>query len=384
VKPKPQEELVAADSKAKFLQDAEKYMLHGKVQQAIGEYQKIIKSDPNDVLILNTIGDLYLRQGNSSEANKCFTQVAENYVRNNFFLKAIAVYKKILNTDSNNLEINLTVASLCAKQGLNIEARNQYLRIAAIYEKQGNAQETFAIYEKIVELDPSNSAIQRKLAELHLAQNSKDKARFYFSGAARAQAKAGNYAGAMDSFQHAMQLNPLDAESMKGFLSCCLSMGQVAPALEQLKKSTALAPENLEFREMLGRAYLADRQFDQAATIFQLIVSVDESRYSSFFDVAQCLIDAGEYDRAADCLDPVVPILISRRETDRAIQLYEQILQRQPVHISTLIKLASMFFAIDDQVRYLKTLDNIANFYLSQKRPVETLECLEKILQSDP
>jgi hypothetical protein len=63
--------VVAADSKAKFLQDAERYVLQGKVSQAIGEYLKIVKCDPTDVLILNTVGDLYLRQGDSLEANKC-------------------------------------------------------------------------------------------------------------------------------------------------------------------------------------------------------------------------------------------------------------------------------------------------------------------------
>ena len=164
---------MAADSKAKFLQDAEKYVLHGKVQQAIGEYLKIIKVDPNDVLILNTIGDLYLRQKNISEANKYFSQVAENYVRNNFFLKALAVYKKILSADSNNLEINTTMASLYAKQGLSIDARNQYLKVAALLEKAGRAREILDIYEKIVELDPTNSDIQQKLAELHLAEGAR-------------------------------------------------------------------------------------------------------------------------------------------------------------------------------------------------------------------
>ncbi len=375
---------MAADSKAKYLQDAEKYMLHGKVQQAIGEYQKIIKSDPNDVLILNTIGDLYLRQGNSSEANRCFSQVAENYVRNNFFLKAIAVYKKILNTDPDNLEVNATVASLCAKQGLNIEARNQYLKIAAIYEKEGRTQETAGIYEKIVELDPSNAAIQRKLAELHLAQKSEDKARVYFAGAARAQLKAAQFAGAADSFRHALQINPLDLESMKGFLECGVAMKDVAPALDQLKKSTEMAPDNLDLREMLGRAYLADKQPEGAILAFQRVVAADESRYSTFFDVAQGFIDAGEYDRAASCLDPIVSILITRRETDRAVQLYEQILQRQPSHIASMIKLASVFYAIDNQGRYLKTLDSIAAWFLSEKRPVEALEYLTKIVQADP
>jgi pilus assembly protein FimV len=384
VKAKVQEDMVAVDSKARFLQDAEKFMLQGKTQQAISEYQKIIKSDPNDVLILNTIGDLYLRQGDSSEANKCFSQVAENYVRNNFFLKAIAVYKKILNTDSNNLDISLTVASLCAKQGLNIDARNQYLRIATIYEKERKVQDTLEILEKIVELDPANGAIQRKLAELHLAQNAKDKAHFYFSGAARAQSKAGKHAEAEDSFKRAMQLQPLDQESMKGFLDCCLRGGDVIPALDQLKKSLSMAPDNLDFREMLGRAYLAGRQPDLAVNAFQLIVSTDESRYSNFFDVAQTFIDAGEFDRAAACVDPIVSILISRRETDRAIQFYEQILQRQPSHIATLTRMASVFFATDNQRRYIKVLDEIANNYLNQQRPAEALEYIEKILQSDP
>ncbi len=384
VKAKVQEDVVAADSKARLLQDAEKFMLQGKIQQAIVEYQKIVKSDPNDVLILNTIGDLNLRQGDSSEANRCFTQVAENYVRNNFFLKAIAVYKKILNTDSDNLDIILTVASLCARQGLNIDARNQYLRIAAIYEKERKVQDTLEIYEKIVELDPTNAAIQRKLAELHLAQNAKDKAHFYFSGAARAQSKAGKHLEAVDSFKRAMQLNPLDQESMRGFLDCCLSIGDAAPALDQLKKSVAMAPDDLDFRQMLGRAYLASRQTDLALISFQEIVSKDESRYSNYFDVAQAFLDAGDFDRAAACPDPIISILISRRETDRATQFYEQILQRQPLHIATLTRLASIFFATDNQRRYIKTLDELVSIHLDQQHPAEALEYIEKILQSDP
>jgi len=140
-----QEDFVAADNKAKLLHDAEKHVLHGKVQQAIAEYLKIIKVDPNDVLILNTIGDLYLRQGNTSEANKYFSQVAESYVSNNFFLKAIAVYKKILNADPDSLNINSTIAALYAKQGLSIDARNQYLRVAALLEREGRAKESMAI-----------------------------------------------------------------------------------------------------------------------------------------------------------------------------------------------------------------------------------------------
>jgi tetratricopeptide (TPR) repeat protein len=376
--------VVAADSKAKFLQDAERYVLQGKVQQAIGEYLKIVKCDPKDVLILNTVGDLYLRQGDTDEANKCFSQVAEEYVHNNFFLKAIAVYKKILDGDPRNLEISSIVASLYAKQGLNIDARNQYLRVASLLEKEGKSKELLEAYEKIVELDSSNSNIQRKLAELHLAQGNKEKAHLYWTKAAQAQANAGEFSGALDSFGRAMQLNPLDLEAMKGFLDCSLKTGNAAPIIERLKQSLEIAPENIDMREMLGRAYLAHGDPDLAAGVFQVVVSMDESRYEDFFAVCQYFIDKAEYDKAAASLDPIIPTLISRRQTDRAAKLYESILQRSPMHLPSMLKLESIYSAIDDQLRHIATLDKIVDYYVSQKKLVEALENLERILRSSP
>ena len=125
------------DDKTKTLRGAERFVLQGRIPQAIAEYLKIVRSDPSDILTLNTIGDLYLRQGRVEEANKVFAQVAESYVRNNFLLKAIAVYKKILNVDPQNLEINTTLASLLAKQGLNVDARNQYMCVADLLAQSG-------------------------------------------------------------------------------------------------------------------------------------------------------------------------------------------------------------------------------------------------------
>jgi tetratricopeptide (TPR) repeat protein len=376
--------MVAADTKARFLQDAERFVLQGKAQQAIDEYLKIVKGDPNDVLILNTIGDLYLRQRNVPEANRCFSQVAESYVRDNFLSKAIAVYKKILSTDPGDIDINLTVASLYAKQGSTVEARNQFLRIASLFEKEGKSKESLEAYEKVVELDPANAAIQRKLAELQSAAGAKDKAHYHWTGAARALVKAGDLTGALDCFGRAMRLKPLDVETMRGFLDCCLAMGNVAPALEQLEKSLAVAPENLDLREILGRTYLATNNPEKAAKAFEIVVSMDESRYQDFFSLSQAFVDAGAYDRAATCLESIFPILISRRETARAVKIYETILERYPTHVLSLIKLASLHSATDDQGRYLEALDKISEFYLERKSPVEAIEYLEKILQSFP
>jgi tetratricopeptide (TPR) repeat protein len=379
-----EEGILTADSKAKLLEDAERYILQGKIQPAISEYLKIVDLDPKDVLILNTIGDLHLRQNRTSEANKYFSQVAENYVQNNFLLKAIAVYKKILKTDPKNVEVNSTVASLYAKHGLSIDARNQYMRVAALLEQEGRTKEYLDVYEKIVELDPSNSDMLRKLAALHLEAGAVDKARVHLIGAARAQVRAGDLAGAVNSFERAMQLAPLDEDAMRDFLECCIKMKNLQPALQQLVKSVEMAPQNLDMREMLGRAYLESGDHKAAERAFQMVVSMDESRYANFFLIAQAFLNQEAYDQAINSVDQIVPILISRRETERAAGFYGLILQRRPKYIPALLKLASLYSATGDQSSYLQTMGEIADCYLSEKRPAAALQYLEKILQADP
>ena len=153
----PREQKMSTDSKLKILREGERYVQQGKISLAINEYLKIVKIDPEDVLTINTIGDLYLRQGRVGEANQLFLQVAQNYTSNNFLLKSIAVYKKILKTDPQNLEVNSLIASLFARQGMNVDARNQYAFIAELCAREGKLQDSLDAYEKVVEIDPSNA-----------------------------------------------------------------------------------------------------------------------------------------------------------------------------------------------------------------------------------
>ena len=53
--------------------------------------------------------------------------------------------------------------------------------------------------------------------------------------------------------------------------------------IDQLKKTSEIAPDNLDFREILGRAYLADKQIEPAIAAFHMVSAVDESRYSNYF-----------------------------------------------------------------------------------------------------
>ena len=375
---------MAGDNKAKILRDAEKYVTSGKIPQAINEYLKIIKTDPHDVLTLNTIGDLYLRQGNVPEALRYFSGVAETYTRNNFLLKAIAVYKKMLMADPENVGINQTLAGLLARQGLHLDARNQYMRLAELLSKVGKSRESTEAYEKVVELDPMSSAVQTKLAQIYLAEGAHDKALSHFTGAARGQAKGGDYKAAAASYERAVEISPLDIAVLKGYLEACAHLREVSPVLERLRKSVDLAPDNLSLLELLGQAYLAAGDLENASKTFQRLLSQEENRYPLFFPLSSAYVQKGAYDQAALCLDPIIPILITKRETERAVEAYNLIVSAKKDHDLALSKLVEIFSATNDQLRQLSTLEKVVDLYLNTGRDQEALLKTEALLQMAP
>src|SRR5215469_15764236 len=91
-------------NKAKVLAQAEKFVQQGKLPNAIAEYEKIIKEDPKDLTVLNTVGDLYVRTGDNDRATHYFKRVGDQYAQNGFTVKAIAIYKKLTKIGSYNAE----------------------------------------------------------------------------------------------------------------------------------------------------------------------------------------------------------------------------------------------------------------------------------------
>ncbi|MBW8877039.1 MAG: hypothetical protein JF614_18900 [Acidobacteria bacterium] len=165
-----------AITREQVVQTAEKYVSRGKIEPAIREYRKLLADNPNDINTLNRIGDLYARIQRIDEAVDFFTQIAEQYSTEGFFVKAIAIYKKIIKLDPTRLEVYEKLAELYHKQGLVNEARTQYQVLADYYQKHDNAASAIAIYQKMADLEPNNPSYHVKLAEIYQRQQLTEKA----------------------------------------------------------------------------------------------------------------------------------------------------------------------------------------------------------------
>jgi pilus assembly protein FimV len=227
-------------NKVKVLAQAEKFVQQGKLPNAISEYEKVIKEDPKDLTVLNTIGDLYVRVGNNEKATFYFKRVGDQYAQNGFAVKAIAIYKKLTKIGPYTAENTTKLAELYGQQGLYNDARLHYMQVADHLLKSGDNTQAARIFQKILELDPENAHTQAKLADLYTKLGKKEEARNIYYSAAESLYARGSYTAAEEALGKVLALDPANtgALMLRGLIA--VEAGDSQAAVGYLEQVTDL------------------------------------------------------------------------------------------------------------------------------------------------
>ncbi len=94
-----------------------------KYEKALKYFNEALKADPNDITIQQKIGDTLIRLGKKEEAVKAYKKAAAKYAHRGFLMKAIGVYKLILQIDPHAEDVKELLAELYAERGEEPESR---------------------------------------------------------------------------------------------------------------------------------------------------------------------------------------------------------------------------------------------------------------------
>src|ERR1700739_3092624 len=252
-------------NKQKVLANAEKYVQQGKLQNAIAEYEKVLKNDSKDLTVTNTVGDLYTRLGETDKATTCFKTVGDAYASQGFTVKAIAMYKKICKLQP-SLESLLKLAELYSQQGLFNDARAQYLQVAEEFLKANELEHAVRIFQKILEMDPENSNMRILLAEVYIRLNKKEDAWQIFNAAAQSLRSKGSLSGAEEVLQRMLKLDPGNTYALLMQGRNQLESGDAAGAVTTLQKISDIDSNPEGLRDLL-KAYLQTGQLSDAGAV---------------------------------------------------------------------------------------------------------------------
>ncbi|HEV2420083.1 MAG TPA: tetratricopeptide repeat protein [Candidatus Acidoferrales bacterium] len=284
-------------NKAKAMESALKSLNQGKVGQAIQEYQTILRSDPNDQVVLMTVGDLFVRQSNMSQAVEYFERLAQLYLNDGFNSKAIAIYKKISKLAPSETQPLEKLANLYVQQGVLSEARPIFLQLAEAHLKANQTAKAVEVLRRLLEVEPDNPRVQRRLAELYMAMGQKKEAAQTYLHFARYLQEHGDSGEALKMIDAAISAQPGDSEALTLKARMLGSTGNADAALDALSK----LPNADSSSETIGLQIdlcLKSGKSDRAVELVQDADLKGPEKYALVSRVVSSLMDADKQDEA--------------------------------------------------------------------------------------
>ncbi len=372
-----------AYTKSKFVESAQKLLNQGKVPQAIAEYQQILKFEPRDQVTLMTIGELYIRQGETFQAIDYFERLAQIFVGDGFLTKAIAVYKRIAKLAPEEIRPLEKLADLYVQQGVMSEARPLFLQLAEIHLKNNRQPEAVGLLKKLLLAEPDNLRIQIRLADLYQAMGqSREAVDAYVSAAQRALAR-GDQAESDKLADKALKIdaNCLAATIVKARSSS--SQGNLTHAAELLEHAPDL-DKGGEQTELLLDLYLKAANWDKATALALRVLAADSKNFGPAQKIVESLLESGQSDRAMAIIGQIRGPMIDAGEHEVISRLQNELAARMPGRIEPLEWLVDFYGRTSDSFRLPDALAHLGDALAAANQLERAKTIFEQLVDRQP
>ncbi|HEY0788114.1 MAG TPA: tetratricopeptide repeat protein, partial [Thermoanaerobaculia bacterium] len=367
----------------KIVASAEKLVAKGKIEPAIKEYERLLDDNPNDVNTLNRIGDLWVRINRLDEACKVYARIADHYAKDGFFLKAIAIFKKINKLDPSRLDVYAKLADLYAKQGLAMEAKGQYQVLADYYLKHGDPQNALQTFQKIADLDPNSINVHVKLADLYSQNGKTGEALKEYDRVGRMLLKRGMTEEATQVFRKALKIDPGNVELAESLANTLLEARDFATAQQILEGATEANPDATRLIALLGKVYIAKGDVRAAESILSQGLAQHPGEQSVADLLSELFLRSGNTDSALGIIEPFVEAAAKKGDRS-AVEMLQRITRVDAGHIPTLQRLVQVYTGLNEETNILSSMNSLAEAHISSGDYAAATRVLETLIKREP
>jgi len=372
-----------AYNKSKNVEAAQKLLNQGKVAQAIAEYQNILKYEPRDQVTLMTIGELYIRQGETFQAIDYFERLAQIFVGDGFLTKAIAVYKRIAKLAPEEIRPLEKLADLYVQQGVMSEARPLFLQLAEIHLKNNRQPEAVGLLKKLLQAEPDNLRIQIRLADLYQAMGqTREAIEAYVSASQRALAR-GDQAESEKLADKALKLEPNNMAAVIVRARSLSTQGDFKKAAQLLEQVPDLEKGG-EQTELLLDLYVKSSDWDHAVTLAMKVFEADQKNFGPLQKVVELLIEAGQGEKALGILEQSRLTMIDAGEHEVVGKMLNELSAGLPGRLEPLEWLVELYGRTSDSFRLPDALANLGDALVVEGRYDEAKKIFEQLVDRQP
>ena len=371
-----------AFNKNKALESALKFLNQGKVAQAIGEYQQILRHDAKDQATLMTVGDLFARQGDMPQAIEYFERLAQVYLSDGFNSKAIAIYKKIAKLAPAELAPLERLADLYVQQGVLSEARPLFLQIAEAHLKANRAPKAVEVLHRLLEVEPENPRVQMRLAELYNVMGQKKEAAETYLNYAQRLFERDDPGEAAKLIERALEVdgsNPTALLLKSKILSTSSKPEHAIPILEKHPE----ANEGGDVTNLLLDIELKAGHTQKAAERARKQLARGHQHTEHLQKVAENLIEGGKSAEALPILQELRGPMIEAGEQDKFLKLLTGLAEKQPGKIEPLEMLVDFCRHTSDSFRLPDAINKLSDAYAATGNYARAEELIQELIDKN-
>ena len=364
-----------SSKKDKLIEEAQKLAMRGQLDKAIKTYEQVIALDPAAINQRQRLAELLVKAGRIDGARGEFESIGKFYAGNGFYLKAIAVYKKLQVMFSGDISITLTLASLNEKHGLVANALAEYKQVYDYYEKNDNQAEAFKILEKMDSVDQKNVGIKLKLAEAYYQAGNKDESYSIFGRLASLLQERCDTEGLNKLNARIKQLFPEKSEFMIEVLAEQIQ-GDAASAVNAVNSLQALlriTPEDQRLWELIIEAFRRLNQPQRVKVAFQHYIKFFPNVLSVQKGLIECLVAEKDVQSALEMLDLYEQNFIIGRAAVDLLSIYQALELVDPINVRILQGLKRSYLAAGDEENAEaigNKIDSLQSFSAKEVEPV--------------
>lgn len=316
----------------------------GQLESALREYQHLAETQPHDPAPLNRVAEILVKMRRPGEAAATYLSIAEMHVNQRLKSKeAIVAWKKAAELEPDRVDVHQRLAETYEQSAQRPLAAKEYLAIAEIYRKRGDASKAHTMAERALSTDPSSAAARALIDQLEerdapetepapgpVVQAEKEAlSRLAETVLGEPAVDAEELAEERHSSKPRPDLSQPEIEALIARAVDAQMHHRVSQAIESYRKLLDAGVTRSEVKFNLGLLYLETMRYDDAARF--LNETVDDKSYglASHFALGQCYRAQGKMDQAVEQFLHVTRIVdlgsVQREQADDLITVYEEL-----------------------------------------------------------
>ncbi|MCZ6514641.1 MAG: tetratricopeptide repeat protein, partial [Acidobacteria bacterium] len=372
-----------AFNKAKSLKEAEKYTAQNKVSAAIRKYEEILKRDRSDLSLLNTLGDLYVRDKKVPKAIEYFNQLGDAYMKEGFNLKGIAILRKVLKLDPESPTAHAKLAELYTLQGLTSEARPLYLKAANIFLKTNKNEQAIDALYRLVNIEPANANYRTRLADILLQLRRTSEAVGLYGELFDTLVSKKDLAGAKKAVDKIAQAAPRDPRLVSMKARLMIEKGDQEGAIKALSPDGGI-PKDPAAQKMLLEAYVATQNLEGAEKLAVESYRATSSDFAPLQNYCKACVKAGDLTRALSPLKELADDIVKNGQGEALAETLKGILTINSEHLGSLELIRKVYTDTQKETALPQILESLGHEYVKFDRKQEAREVYEQLSAIEP